>query len=227
MCDPVTLFIVGTGMNYMAQRQAQKRAERQIGVTEDRNDLHANKLINELNTNSKQYDATTRAEAQQQAEQQAQQTMQTNLNNATTEGHGDYIPTSGGNVGRTYAVEAGKRTLADANRASAVATMLAKLRAPTYLRTNEGFTDSNIASNMSRIARSQRAMASAGERDIASASVPNPLLTAIGSGMQGYGMYGMARGNTNPGMAPAAQSEYGPVHQGNYGPYIPRSQFTG
>lgn len=225
MCNPIAIYIVGTMLKARANQKARKATQNEINKTQARNDTYTNDLSQQVAKNSEQYAPVSRLDAQNQAEQQALGGMEQNLTRVREEGRGDYIPTSSGDVGRTYSVETAKRTLDTASRASKVAAMLAKMRAPTDLRTNEGLANSDIASRMSRTAREQQAMARAGEMDIRSASVPNPMMTMIGSGMQAYGSYGMAGGGGTE--QPVAQSESGPIYRGNYGPYIPRRQYRG
>ncbi len=228
MCEPALLMMAaGTAMQYMSQQQAARRAQRALGMVEDRNDQFNRQIIDITENNARQYDPAARSAATERATDAAVVSLTEYLNRARDAGMGEVAPASQGRVSEAFDTERARRAAAQADSAVRLAQLMGRVRGPMDLRAEEGMNNADAASRIGLIGQEQLALARAGMTDVAAAGRPDPFLGIVGSGLQGYGAGKMIAGSTSGTGAKVAESPYGPVYKGRRGPYIPRSLFEG
>ena len=174
-------------MQYVAQKQATDRADRQAGRMEDRADQSTAELMTLGRENARQYDPATRQANRQAAEERAVESLSAALEAGRGRLAGQPGQEAEGRVSDAYLTQRAQRTLAEANLATDIARRMAKVRAPGDLRFREGLENADYGARMGRVASDRGNMYRAGQVDVERAARPNPLLMMLGAGLSGYG----------------------------------------
>lgn len=225
MCEPSTIGLIisaaGAAVQYKNQSDASKRQSKAIDRANARDDAYQEKSLDLVSNNLQQYDPENRLEKQDEVEQNSVASFTDYLNKARDKGRGEISDATQGRVSETYTAEKAKRNVAEAGQATKVASLMAKLRAPSDLRTGEGYENANYASQVGINADNRRSMAGASQTDIQKAGELSPGMGLVGAALQGAGS---AYGASAAG--PAANTEFGPAYINKRGtPFIPRSLF--
>ena len=179
---PLITTIGGTLLQTMASDGAAKKQSAILAAADQRE-----KKISQANrslalTNSEKYNPETRAANQQTVEN----TINTSLNQALGDGVNPADNTNQGNVSSDY--NSAKMKAAASDRASGIDTakLLAKMRAPNQLRTNENIGNADVASQIGEGINNINNYSNAAQIGISRVQ-PNPLLTLLGKTAQTYG----------------------------------------
>ncbi len=186
MCNPLAIMAVGTAMQYKAQKDAERRANRQIGVGEDRNDVYNQNIINTIDDNAQQYDPQARQRNIEGAQDAAYTSLRDFLDRAN-EGR-TQTDTTQGRVSEAFVADRAKRAIDNANQASVVARLMSKMRGVSDLQTDEAINNAGAASKVGVNAGQQINMARANSTDVSQAAQPNAGLMLAGAMASGYGM---------------------------------------
>jgi len=226
MCNPaMAMMAVGTAMQYGAQRQATKRAGKQLAAGEDRNDAFNQRILNTISKNADQYNAVDRLAANDETQSAAVASLGEYLNQAREAGMGKINDSTQGRVSNAYLSAKAKRNVIQAKNAAVLARLMGQVRAPSDLRIHEGLQNANAAAQTGTLANQQRAMANATQVDVSGAAIPNAGMMLAGGLMSGYGM-GKAMAPRSTVVA-GSQPSYGVLRSDmNRRPSVPRSLFN-
>ena len=184
---PLISTIGGTLLQTMASDGAAKKQSAILAAADQRE-----KKISQANrslalTNSEKYNPETRAANQQTVEN----TINTSLNQALGDGVNPADNTNQGNVSSDY--NSAKMKASASDRASGIDTakLLAKMRAPNQLRTNENIGNADVASQIGEGINNINNYSNAAQIGISRVQ-PNPLLTLLGGAAQAYGTASLA-----------------------------------
>jgi len=190
MCDAVSagMMIAGTAMQYKAQQDAAKRADKRIAYGEGLNDKYNNQIIDTTAANSEQYNPQTRQQNIGKSQEAAVVSLRDYLDKARDAGMGKNTDTTQGRVSETYTTDRAKRAIDTANKADVVARLMAKIRGVSDLQTDEAINNTGAASKVGTLANNRGNMARANGIDVAQSANPNPGMMLAGSMMSGYGV---------------------------------------
>lgn len=209
---PILTALAGTAISARAASKAADRADAEAQRLSTRQNKLLDKQRASVLENLRTYDPTKRKEAQ---DQQATETEKM-LNTALTEAAETAAPTEAAATGRVSQDYLTKRatSVRDAtNRASALAGLLARFRAPSKLRTEESLDNADFTSREADIGALLRDRARTGEQLVAKAGRVDPWEMAIGQGLQSYGM-SAAGGQIMQGLGTGAGAAGGGSYNG-------------
>ena len=179
---PLISTIGGTLLQSMAASGAAKKQSAILAAADQRE-----KKISQANrslalTNADKYNPETRAANQQAVEN----TINTSLNQALGDGVNPADNTNQGNVSSDY--NSAKMKASASDRASGIDTakLLAKMRAPNQLRTNENIGNADVASQIGEGINNINNYSNAARIGISGVQ-PDLLLTLLGKTAQTYG----------------------------------------
>lgn len=177
------LLLAGLLIKQQAQREYEKRmltanrarAQRRESINEE----NQNKILEEL----KQFDPQTRKQKRVQAEQKTENQLSTELMDVVRQNMGEGKVTEQRDPA---AIESALRTREAANKASALAALLSRYRAPTDVARDEKQRSRDLMYGRRAIRNKGRGMDIV-DVNYLNAIRPDPMKELIGSGLMAYG----------------------------------------
>lgn len=197
---PLITMLAGTAIQARAQSRAADRQAEELALQSRRQTEVTDKQRASVLANLRQYDPKRRAERQEIEAGKAEQS----LNSAVVDAASRTAPTAPvatGRVSSDYTEGRAEAVRDAANRASTMAGLLAKFRAPTQLRTEESMTNANFAADEANLAAILRDRARTGEQLVSAAGRVNPWAMAAGSALSSAGS-SMATGQIMKNLVP-------------------------
>lgn len=199
---PIAMMLAGTAINARAQRKAADRMDREMALQSLRQTELTDQQRASVLENLRSYDPYKRDAAQTAEATQAEAALKSAVQDAAAY-TAPTAPSATGRISKDFTEGRAEAIRRAANRASALAGLLAKFRAPTQLRAEEALTNANFASDEANLAARLRDRTRTGEQLVARAGRVDPLATAVGSGLQMAGS-SMASGQIMKGLTGGA-----------------------
>lgn len=180
-------IVIGAGMSYMAQKDAQDQRESIINRMQ-RSSQEANARNIALNTDTaQQYDPNSRMTTLNSLAGD----KTTMLNQALDQAH-SMLPsaTESGNVPEAYTTDKAQKATVEKQRELNLTKMLGAIMAPNQLRTNEGYKSADTAGKIGTNASNLKGVLAGDEYDVGKVQA-DPFLTIGGQAVSGLGT-GMA-----------------------------------
>lgn len=195
---PIAMMLAGTAIQARAQRKAADRMDREMALQSARQTELTDKQRASVLENLRNYDPNKRNEAQTAEATKAEASLNSAVRDAAAY-TAPTAPAATGRISQDFTEGRAEAVRGAANRASALAGLLSKFRAPTQLRAEEALTNANFASDEANLSAMLRDRARTGEQLVARAGRVNPMMTAVGSGLQMAGS-SMASGTIMKGL---------------------------
>lgn len=178
-------MVGGAGMQMSAQNKAAKKANaavlegmrRQQKVLDDKRSLTLKNL--------EQYDPATRQAAQEAAATEAEQSLVGELIKA--QDSGVTIPGTTGNVSNEYKTNLARAVTGEMDRASTLARLMSKFRAPTDMRFKENLNNANFATQQGGLDSTARSFAATDDALVQLAAQPDSRMMTLGSLLSAVG----------------------------------------
>jgi len=196
MCNPaaIALMAASTAVDYKNQSDATDRMNKEIGLSENRNDKFSQSIINASDKNLEQYNPDTRIENLQTNQDKSEKSLTDALTTARDNQASNSVAAQG-KVSDTYTNSKAERAIKRAKAGADLAKMISKVRAPTTLRNDEQQENAKASTVMGTQAQQRSDMARASGYDIENASKLNPSMQLISGLLRGASMaYGGAGG---------------------------------
>lgn len=185
---PAIMTALGTAVQYKAGQDARDDAAAEMAVASGRQNELLDKSRELVMENLRSYDPNQRISDQEAIAQEiaakADAVAQEGLSVAPIGDSGQAV----GDVSTTYLADRAARARDSADRASVLAGLLGKFRAPTQLRQDEALENAEFASQGANLGSMMRGRARTDAPLIELAGQPDPLMQALGGGMQQYGL---------------------------------------
>ena len=200
--DPITIAIMtmlaGTALQSSAMRKAADRAENTRIEEYARQKKTMEKSRESVMKNLREYDPSRRDQAMQDISNEVAQDLTSEVAKAAEETV-DLTPAASGRVSEDYLQGRAKSVRDEVARASSMAAILSKVRAPQDLRTNEALKNADYASREEVLASLLRSRKGTGDQLVEILGRPDSGKMALGSLLQSAGgayMMGSAMGGT-------------------------------
>lgn len=206
---PYIVAAIGTAMTIKSNNDANDERRGIMNAQLDRNTAAANKSSQLVTNEAAKYDPTQRQAAIDTQAAQVYGQEQKDLAAGAGGGTVGNVSTSGdaGNVSDDFIRSKADRALTEGNRLTDIARELSKVRAPNDVRTDEGYSNADLAGNLQSLFSTNRnqanaAMGAAGAVTPGNGAAYGQLLTGLGSSLaagSGFTQTGSLSGGVNFG----------------------------
>lgn len=186
----VYLAVAGSGaaMQMSAQNSAAKQQRSRILDAQRRQDDLLSKRRENVMKRLEGYDPSRRSEAQEESAERIEGFLQSALQDAQASGVAD-IPRAGGKVSQSYNASVAERFADEMDRASRLASLMARFRAPSDIRFQEGMRDADLSARNAELASLGVSRANT-DQSLINMVQPDPRMMALGGLMQTVGTAG-------------------------------------
>lgn len=208
--NPLVLMMLGIALDTYNKSTAAKSQQKVLNRAEKNTTRLSNDIVNTTeDTASELYDPQARAAQYESMASKAEDSLGEALAQATADTEGANTGTQG-RVSSDYIEGKAKSMRDSAERASTLARLMARVRAPSDLTSKEGISTGRMAGELRGLGAEMARMAQAYSQD-AAAVQPNPWLGILAGGMSGYGMGKLNAGTTSPAFGGVSMVDPGPL----------------
>jgi len=182
------IMAIGAALQYKANKTAQKKTRRAIDDAEDRQDDLSKRNRKQVLGLMEQYDPEKRQENKDLAANTASEGLISEVIAAKENGGGN-IDATQGRVSNAYDTDFAKAQNTRIKKASNIAKLMGKIRAPGDLRFEEGLANSDSQSKSAIIGSLMKSRWTTDQGRINMAKIPNAEMMLAGDLMKSYGGY--------------------------------------
>lgn len=189
MCNPtaIGLMVASAAVDHKNQSDANDRTNKQVSLSEERNDNFNKKMIAANDKNLEQYNPETRIDNLQANQVKNEDSITESLVAARDKQQNNEIAAQG-KVSTTYEADKAERAIQRAKAASDLAKMISKVRAPSSLQNDEQMENAKTSTVMGTQAQHRGDMSRASFKDIQNAGKLDPTMQIMSGILRGASM---------------------------------------